>query len=75
MGSQTAADINDQGQGIAVPLQRLLRNQFLRAANPDRRVVLPVHNLETSIPKMGSMPVVAFEELPDMLTFNTDVPR
>lgn len=43
--------------------------------NADRRVALPVHDLETRIPEMSGVAVVAFEELPDVLAFDAHIAR
>ena len=60
-------DADHHGQRVFELLQCLLRDQFLRPADADRRVVLPVDHFELSTPQMSGAAVVIVEEPPDML--------
>lgn len=66
-------DADDQRQRFLVLLQSLLRDQLLRPADAEGRVVLPVHDFEPGTPNMGGGAVVFLEKPADALPFRPDV--
>jgi hypothetical protein len=62
-----AQDADDQGERLAVLLERLLRNQFLRLANAECRMALPIDDLKFNPFGRRMLKVVIAKELADKL--------